>query len=124
MKKRIIEIMASPKGAHRNQWGDTDRVPEGWAVIPDEMPIPDAFPFVDIKAEEKTYQRDVKVYNEDTETWETKQEPYTVMTVTSMTAGVKPEPAPTPEPEPGTPTGDGLTADEMASAILEGVNEV
>lgn len=30
-----------------------------------------------------------------------------------------------PEPEaPGTPEGDDLTADEMAAAILEGVNEV
>lgn len=100
--KRIIEITPLPNGAHRNQNGDTTYIPEGWAVIPEDMNIPSTFPFVDLKAEEKTYQRDVKVYNEDTETWETKQEPYTVMTVTSMTAGVKPEPAPTPEPEPST----------------------
>lgn len=34
-----------------------------------------------------------------------------------------PKPEPEPEPEPG-PTGKTVTADEMAAAIMEGVNEI
>lgn len=72
---RIIEIEALENGAHRNQSTSRDiAVPEGWAVIPDDMELPATFPFVDIAVEDGV--------------------------VTSMTAGVMPEPAPAPEPEP------------------------
>lgn len=72
---RIIEIEALENGAHRNQSTSRDiAVPEGWAVIPDDMGLPATFPFVDIAVEDGV--------------------------VTSMTAGVMPEPAPAPEPEP------------------------
>lgn len=71
---RIIEIAPLENGAHRNQNGGVSSVPEGWAVIPDGIYIPDTFPFVDIEVEDGV--------------------------VTAMTAGTVPEPEPEPEPEP------------------------
>ena len=51
--KRIIEIKALKNGAHRNQTGDFNRIPDGWAVIPDEIETPN-FPFGEVEiAEEK-----------------------------------------------------------------------
>ena len=47
---RIIEIAALPNGAHRNQTG-TNVLPDGWAMIPDEMETQN-FPFGDIIVEE------------------------------------------------------------------------
>lgn len=70
----IIEIAALSNGAHRNQTGTFRTIPEGWAIVPAEIEIPDTFPFVDITVEDGV--------------------------VTSMTAGVVPEPEPEPEPEP------------------------
>ncbi len=43
----IIKIEPYESGGHDNQFG-AYRVPEGWAVIPGGMDIPDTFPFVDI----------------------------------------------------------------------------
>lgn len=72
---KMIEIEALENGAHRNQTIDgMIPVPDGWAVIPDEMTIPDTFPFVNITVENGV--------------------------VASMTAGTVPEPEPEPEPEP------------------------
>ena len=64
----IIEIAALENGAHNNQTinGSLSRIPEGWAVVPDTIEVPDTFPFVDIEVEGQT--------------------------VVSMTAGVVPEP--------------------------------
>lgn len=45
---RIIEIKALENGAHRNQAGALSTIPDGWAQIPDDMKLPDTFPFVDI----------------------------------------------------------------------------
>ena len=72
----IIEIQPQENGAHRNQKpsGDLRTIPEGWAVVPDSITVPDTFPFVDITVDGQT--------------------------VTSMTAGVVPEPEPQPDPEP------------------------
>ena len=70
----IIEISALENGAHRNQTGIFRTIPEGWAIVPDGMKIPETFPFVDIEVEDGV--------------------------VISMTAGVVPEPEPEPEPEP------------------------
>ena len=83
----MIEIIALDNGAHRNQTYH-GVLPEGWAIIPDDMEIPDTFPFVDVTAEDIDG----------------------VMTVTGMTAGVVPEPAPEPEREP--------TTDEILNAML------
>ena len=92
---QIIEITALPNGAHRNQDGDFRTIPEGWAVVPEEMEIPETFPFVNIETEDGV--------------------------VTSMTAGTVPEPEPEPEPEPGP---EYVTYEELAAAIREGVNGV
>lgn len=45
---RIIEIAAQENGAHRNQTGEFIKVPDGWAIVPDDMKIPDTFPFVNL----------------------------------------------------------------------------
>lgn len=68
---RIIEIAPLENGAHRNQNGGLSVVPSGWAVIPDDMTIPDTFPFVNITVKDGT--------------------------VTSMTAGTVPEVEPVEE---------------------------
>ena len=66
----IIEIKALENGGHRNQTGAVVTVPEGWAVIPDDMEIPSTFPFVNVEAKDGI--------------------------VTSLTEGIVPEkPAPT-----------------------------
>ena len=50
---RIVEIESLENGAHRNQQSEFLTVcPEGWAIIPDDMAIPDTFPFVDIEVED------------------------------------------------------------------------
>ena len=51
---RIIEIAALDNGAHRNQTGTFSAVPDGWAVIPDSIAIPETFPFVDIEVDGQT----------------------------------------------------------------------
>ena len=66
--KRIIEIEALENGGHRNQIGMFVEIPEGWAVIPDEIETP-SFPFGEVEAENKDG----------------------VMTVTKWTAGTIPE---------------------------------
>ena len=49
----VIEINSSESGAHCNQnspW--MTEVPDGWAVIPDDIKLPESFPFVDIEVKE------------------------------------------------------------------------
>ena len=49
----LIKIAAMDSGAHENRnspWETT--VPEGWAVIPARVTIPDSFPFVDMTVED------------------------------------------------------------------------
>lgn len=74
----IIEIKKNENGSHDNITADyIEAVPEGWAVVPDNMEC-ENFPFGDVTAEEIEG----------------------VMTVTSWTAGEIPEPAPIPDREP------------------------
>ena len=69
---KYIEIQALPNGAHRNQFGGLIEE-EGWAIIPEDMEIPNTFPFVNIEVEDGI--------------------------VTSMTEGIVPEPQPyVPQP--------------------------
>ena len=82
---KLIEITALSNGAHRNQTYNGSTVPDGWAVIPDGMAVPDTFPFVNLTVEDQT--------------------------VTSMTAGIVPEHEPEPEPEP---TAEDITLDLLA----------
>lgn len=63
---RIIEITALDNGAHKNQTGNFSTIPDGWAVIPEYIVVPDTFPFVSIEVDGQT--------------------------VTSMTAGIIPSP--------------------------------
>lgn len=82
----LVEIEALSNGAHNNQTCDFEiSIPDGWAVIPDGMEIPDTFPFVNLTVDGQT--------------------------VTSMTAGTIPEPEPEPEPEP---TAEDITLDLLA----------
>ena len=74
--KRIVEIKALDNGSHRNQTGDFIEIPEGWAVIPDDIETPN-FPFGEIKTN--------KIDG--------------VITVIDWTPGTIPEPEPTPEAE-------------------------
>ena len=73
---KIIEIVALKNGAHRNQSSSISVIPNGYAVIPDEMETPN-FPFGSIEVEEING----------------------VMTVTKWTAGEIPE-TPVEKPEP------------------------
>ena len=69
---KLIEITPLENGAHRNQTSSAViPVPDGWAVIPDDMETPN-FPFGEVTAEEIDG----------------------VMTVTNWTPGVLPEPEP------------------------------
>ena len=74
---RMVEISALENGAHSNLTSNSIALPDGWAVIPDDMETPN-FPFGEVTAEEIEG----------------------VMTVTSWTPGTIPEPEPEPEPEP------------------------
>ena len=103
---QIIEINALENGAHVNHTY-LGVLPEGWAVIPPEMEVPDTYPFVDLTAEEIEG----------------------VMTVTSMTAGIVPEPTPEPEREPSveervaTLEAETEELNEALNMILEGTVE-
>ena len=47
---QIIEIKSLPNGAHNNQTLH-GVLPEGYAYIPDDMELPESFPFVNITVE-------------------------------------------------------------------------
>ena len=47
----IIEIKALSNGGHRNQTGDFVKIPQGWAVVPDDLKT-DNFPFGEVEATE------------------------------------------------------------------------
>ena len=90
---QIIEIQPLDNGAHRNQSVNFTFLPDGWAVIPEEIETPN-FPFGEIEVEEIDG----------------------VQTVTKWIAGEIPEPEPIPEPEVS------VTADDILNVIL-GVSE-
>ena len=48
---KIIEIQALENGGRRNQIGDFQTVPDGYAVVPENMETPN-FPFGEIEVEE------------------------------------------------------------------------
>lgn len=51
---QIIKIEAFESGAHANQTINCVIVPpKGWAIVPDDMEIPESFPFVDIEVEQQ-----------------------------------------------------------------------
>ena len=51
----IIEIQPQSNGAHRNQTIQGGMAcPEGWAIIPSDVPIPATYPFVTLTVEGQT----------------------------------------------------------------------
>ena len=48
----IIKLEPYENGAHANQSTAPRVIPEGWAVIPDDMEIPSTFPFVNLTIDE------------------------------------------------------------------------
>ena len=44
----IIKIEPYDNGAHDNQTWNGE-VPDGWAVVPEDMEVPESYPFVDIE---------------------------------------------------------------------------
>lgn len=70
----ITRIEAYDNGAHANQSVTPKIIPEGWAAVPDDMEVPETFPFVSITVDGQT--------------------------VTGMTAGEVPPPQPEPAPSP------------------------
>lgn len=89
--------------------------PEGWAMIPEDFPLPSTFPRLgSIEAQEISYPYEVEVERKNEETGEmemvTERRERVIMTVTAMTEGTLPEPEPEVEPEP--------TAEEMLNAML------
>lgn len=92
---QIIEIKSLPNGAHRNQTGDFSIIPDGWAVIPDDMET-ENFPFGEVDIEEIDG----------------------VITVTKWTPGLIPE---TEEPEKPITEIEQLRADIDYLAIMTGV---
>lgn len=91
---KIIKIEPYSNGAHANQTSSRRfPVPDGYAIIPDDMPIPDTFPFVDIEVDGGT-----------------------PPVVISMTAGTVPPQAPEPTTEPS--ISDRISAMEQAVLTL------
>lgn len=93
---KIIEIQALENGGHRNQTGDFEVIPNGYAVIPDDTETPN-FPFGEVAVKEIDG----------------------IMTVTKWVAGTIPEPEPKTEPEPTEI--ERLRADIEFLAIMTGV---
>ena len=89
----IIEIEPLENGGHRNQRGVFKSIPEGWAIIPEDMKT-ENFPFGEVTAEEVDG----------------------AMVVTGWIPGVIPEVEPIPEP------GEKTTAEEILNTLL-GVSE-
>lgn len=92
---KLIDVKKNENGGHDNINAEyLESVPEGWAVVPDDMETPN-FPFGDVEVEEKDG----------------------VMTVTKWTAGEMPEvvePIPTPAEQ--------LRADVDYIAVMTGVD--
>lgn len=94
---RIIEIIPLSNGGHRNQNGYFKTIPNGFAVVPNDLETPN-FPFGEIEVTEIDG----------------------VATVTKWMAGKIPE----PDSEQEVLSTDNITTDEMAAAIMEGVCDI
>lgn len=114
---RLIEIKTLENGSHRNQTTNTTMsLPEGWAVIPEDMETPN-FPFgeVEVKDEDVMGVTTIEVVEEINGESITKIEEIevvvgTIKVVTKWTPGTLPEPKPLPEAEP--------TAEDDIDAML------
>lgn len=101
----IINLTPLEAGVYNDHKADhITAPPEGWAMIPEDFPLPSTFPRLgSIEAKEITYTYDVETEKTDEETGEmvtvTEQREKVIMAVTAMTEGTLPEPV---EPEPTT----------------------
>lgn len=110
----IIEIKSLKNGSHRNQTGTFLKIPEGWAVVPDDMETPN-FPFGEIEVTDEDVIGFEWVENEKTGLPEKVEKVVgTRKVVTKWVAGTIPEPEPMPEPEP--------TAEDMLNALAGGMS--
>lgn len=128
----IIDLTPLEVGVYNDHKADhITIVPDGWAMIPEDFPLPSTFPRLgSLEAEEITYTYDVEVEKEETKTRDveivnadgeteivkeeyketvlvTEQREKVIMTVTKMTEGTMPEPE---EPEP--------TTDDILNTLL------
>ena len=115
---KIIEIEARENGSHRNQTGTFVEIPEGWAVIPDDMETPN-FPFGEIETKDEDVIGEELVKNEETGRLEKVEKVIgTRKVVTKWIAGVVPE---IEEPETPVSETEQLRADVDYIAIMTGV---
>lgn len=107
---KIIKIEANENGSHNNQESNAilPVIPYGWAVIPDDMSIPDSWPFVNITTEKITVDPEVYPISEGEEDQ--------LLVVKTLTEGIKPEPEPIVEPT--TPP-----SNEMLSAQVQAISD-
>lgn len=106
----IVQIEAQSNGAHANQTTSIPlpQIPEGWAVVPEDLEIPDTFPFVDLTVNKITVDPETHPVNEG--------EKDKLWVVTSITPGEVPEPEPTPEVTPP-------PSNEMLSAQVQAISD-
>lgn len=109
---KIIEIQALDNGAHRNQTGDFKTVPNGWAVIPDDMETLN-FPFGEVETKDEDI---IEVETLDGE--EVEKVVGTRKVVTKWIAGEIPE---AEEENPDPTETEKLRADIDYIAIMTGV---
>lgn len=93
----MIKITPQENGAHDNQ-SAIKPIPDGWALLPDDIERPETFPFVDITIKKVGGVKTVK-------------------TMTPRT--VPPSPTPTPEPTPQEDTDAMLVDHELRITMLE-----
>lgn len=93
----IIDLTPLEAGVYNDHKADhITEPPEGWAMIPEDFPLPSTFPRLgSIEAEEITYPYDIEVEKDGEMV--TEQRERVIMTVTAMTEGTLPEPV---DPEP------------------------
>lgn len=98
---KIIEIKKLDNGAHRNQTGGLSSVPEGWAVVPDDL-VTENFPFGEVTVEDIDG----------------------VPTVTKWVPLPRPEPETEPAPDPEPTTEQRVTdLEEAVELLLSGATE-
>lgn len=116
---RIIEINALDNGSHRNQEGNFFKIPEGWAVIPDDMETPN-FPFGEVETIDEDIMGFEWVENEETgEVERVEKVMGTRKVVSKWTAGTIPE---AEEPEEPISETEQLRADVDYIAVMTGVD--
>ena len=93
----IICLTPLAEGVYNDHKADHITVPpDGWAMIPEDFPLPSTFPRLgSLEAEELTCTREVEIGDGEDGTVTERQE-YTVMTVTAMTEGTLSEPVEAP----------------------------